>query len=445
LNTYSNIVNNVLQGVELLHVYKGFGGMDLIMVLSIPFMLFISACFSAAEVAMFSLGPRELDKMSREHPKASARINSLLNKPKMLLATLLIGINLVNIAIIITSTIIINNVFDFSSFPILGFSIQVIAVTFIILLIAEVIPKVYSNYKPVKVAKALYKGIIVSEKLFYPFSSLLLFTSLLTERLAKKKTNSLSVEELSKALDLTTDTATPETEKKLLRGIVRFGKLDVKQIMKPRPDVVGVDVNLTMKELHEFILNSGYSRMPVFGESMDKVVGVLYIKDLIGHLEQASDFNWRKLMREPFFVPENKMIDDLLREFQGKKIHLAIVVDEYGGTSGIVTLEDIIEEIVGEINDEFDVEDLVYSKLDDRNYVFEGRVQLNDLCRILDLESDIFENSKGESDTLAGFIIEFTGRIPAKNEEVRFKEIVFAIESADQRKIKRIKVTLPQK
>ncbi len=445
MNTYSNIVNNVLQGVELLHVYKGFGGMDLIMVLSIPFMLFISACFSAAEVAMFSLGPRELDKMSREHPKASARINSLLNKPKMLLATLLIGINLVNIAIIITSTIIINNVFDFSSFPILGFSIQVIAVTFIILLIAEVIPKVYSNYKPVKVAKALYKGIIVSEKLFYPFSSLLLFTSLLTERLAKKKTNSLSVEELSKALDLTTDTATPETEKKLLRGIVRFGKLDVKQIMKPRPDVVGVDVNLTMKELHEFILNSGYSRMPVFGESMDKVVGVLYIKDLIGHLEQASDFNWRKLMREPFFVPENKMIDDLLREFQGKKIHLAIVVDEYGGTSGIVTLEDIIEEIVGEINDEFDVEDLVYSKLDDRNYVFEGRVQLNDLCRILDLESDIFENSKGESDTLAGFIIEFTGRIPAKNEEVRFKEIVFAIESADQRKIKRIKVTLPQK
>ncbi|MCC7302352.1 MAG: gliding motility-associated protein GldE [Bacteroidia bacterium] len=405
-------------------------------------MIFFSACLSAAEVALFSLGPKETEELNEKHPVSAEKVRELLGRPKMLLATMLIGINLVNISTILASTYLFNSLFDFSDRPLLGFLIQVVGVTFILLLLSEVIPKVYSNFKSVQVAHRLVHVVGIMEKIFYPLSRILLYSSWITERLVKAKPRTLSVEELSEALELTTNKETPETEKKLLRGIVRFGKMDVKQIMKPRPDMVCADQNMDFQKLMQFILSSGFSRMPVYKDSVDKIVGILYIKDLLAYLDREPEFNWQTLVREPFFIPESKMIDDLLREFQGKKIHMAIIVDEYGGTTGLVTLEDIIEEIVGEINDEFDVEDVIYSKLDDFSYVFEGRVQLNDLCRILNLESDLFENVKGDSDTLAGFLLEYTGRIPKKGDVLTYKTLQFTIESADNRKIKRIKITL---
>ena len=424
-------------------IYRGFETTHVPLLILVPVMIFLSACFSAAEVALFSLGPKDLHELKSRHPRTGEMIIGLLAKPKMLLATLLIGINLVNIAMIIMSAFLINSIFDFTAHPVLGFMIQIVGVTFLLLMLGEVIPKVYANYRAVPLAAKLAIPVLVCEKLFYPLSRLLLYTSWITEKLARRKPNSLSVEELSEALELTADHTTPETEKKLLRGIVRFGKMDVKQIMRPRPEMTGIDSSLSYGQLIPYILSTGFSRMPVYKGTIDKVTGVLYIKDLLACLDQPPDFNWLSLVRDPFFVPETKMIDDLLREFQGKKIHLAIVVDEYGGTSGLVTLEDIIEEIVGEINDEFDVEDIIYSKLDENNYVFEGRVQLNDLCRILDLGSDTFEDHKGDADTLAGFLLEYTGKIPKKSESVKFRSFIFTIESADNRKIKRVKITLP--
>ena len=338
---------------------------------------------------------------------------------------------------------VMHELFDFTASPRLGFFIQVVVVTFLILLIAEVIPKVYANGHAPSTAGLMAFPMLFLQRILWPFSSLLMATTHFIDKRVKKRGVGISVEELSQALEITHHESATDSEKKLLRGIVQFGNMDAKQIMKPRMDLVAFEMNAKLSKLVEMIRNSGFSRVPVYKESLDKITGVLHIKDLLAHLDKGDDFNWHTLLHEPFFIPENKMLDDLLREFQGKKIHLAVVVDEYGGTSGIVTLEDIIEEIVGEINDEFDDDNLVYSKLDDKNYVFEGKILLNDMCRILDIDSDEFEVAKGDADTLAGFILEFTGKIPRKNEEVRFHEYVFSVESADNRRIKRVKVTLP--
>lgn len=407
-------------------------------------LLLASALVSAFEVAFFALGPKEIDKLKSEEGRRSQIILSMLDRPKRLLATVLVGINLLNIGIVIVSNFIMSTLFDFSAHPLTGFLIQVIVVTFLILMIGEVIPKVYSSYHSLDTVKLLAIPLLIAERILWPISSLLMLSTSFIDKRIRKKGHSISVDELSQALELTTDHSTPETEKRLLKSIVRFGNMDVKQIMKARPDIIAADHQLTFRILLEKIRQSGFSRMPVYRESIDRIIGVLHVKDLLGYLDRDDSFAWQTLVREPFFVPETKMIDDLLREFQGRKIHLAVVVDEYGGTSGIVTLEDIIEEIVGEINDEFDDDDIVYSKLDDYNFVFEGKILLSDLCRIIGIEGDYFENVKGESDTLAGFILEFTGRIPAKNEQIRMHDFIFTIESADNRKIKRVKVTLPK-
>ncbi|MBI2269356.1 MAG: gliding motility-associated protein GldE [Bacteroidetes bacterium] len=406
-------------------------------------LLTFTTAISAAESAFFSLNPGDIEELKKTGHKTDALIIELIDRPKRLLATLLISLNFVNIAIVILSTFVMSELFDFTENRTFGFVLQVVVVTFLILILGEIIPNVYAIQNPLSATRLLVLPTLFFEKVFYPVSSFLIFSTSFIDKRIKKKTHNISVEELSHALELTSEQETPQDDQKILQGIVKFGFTDVKQIMCSRVDVTAFDHSTPFPELIKKIEDSVYSRIPVYKQSFDNVAGVLYIKDILPHLEKP-DFEWQTLLRSPFFVPESKKIDDLLREFQHKKIHLAVVVDEYGGTSGIVTLEDIIEEIIGEINDEFDDDDLVYSKLDPQNYVFEGRIALKDIYRILDIDGKKFEESKGESDTLAGFLIELEGRILARGEKVSFNNLLFTIEAADNRKIKRVKITLPK-
>ena len=411
-------------------------------ILSMLLLLLVVALVSGAESAFFSLSPTDMEELKDSDAKTDDRILLLINGPKRLLATLLISVNFINIAIVILSTFVMEEQFDFSDNPTAGFVTQVVAVTFLILLIGEVIPKIYATQHPLKTSRQLLYFVLFLQKLFYPISSVLVLSTSLMDKVFKPRTHNISVDELSQALELTSDEDIPEEDHKILKGIVKFGNTDVKQIMKPRMDVTAFDYNSGYGKLLADITNSGFSRFPVYKETLDHIAGVLYTKDLLQHLTEADDYQWHANIRPPFFVPENKKIDDLLREFQHRKIHMAIVVDEYGGTSGIVTLEDVIEEIVGEINDEFDDDDLVYSKLDDSNYVFEGKANLNDVYRVLEIEGELFEDAKGEADTVGGLILELEGRIPKKGEKIRFENFLFTIESADSRRIKRVKITI---
>ena len=406
--------------------------------------LCISALISASEVAFFSLSPKSRDDLRKSTSTTDKTVLQIFDKPKRLLATVLIANNLLNIGVVLISEIIVKEELSFIQNPLVTFLIQVVAVTFLILLFAEVIPKVFANQHSLSVARFMAYPISFLEKLLYPLSYVLIKSTGFIDKKIKKKTQSISVEDLSHALDLTISADTPEPEKKILRGIVKFGQMNVKQIMIPRMDITAFDYNEPFKKLMGDILASKYSRVPIYREVIDKISGILYVKDLLPYLDKEDDFKWQALIREPFFVPENKKNDDLLKEFQHRKIHMAVVVDEFGGTSGIVTLEDVIEEIVGEINDEFDDDDLVYSKLDDYNYVFEGKISLSDLSRKLGIDTSLFELPNGrEADTLAGFLIEHTGNIPKKGAEVKFKDYIFTVESADNRKIKRVKITVP--
>ena len=408
-------------------------------------MLLVVALVSAAESAFFSLSPNDMEELRTSDSKVDQKILQIIEAPKRLLATLLISVNFINISIVILNASFIfgaEGLFDFPGSPTLGFVIQVIAVTFLILLIGEVTPKIYATQNPLNTSRKLIYFVFVLQKLFYPISSFLIFTTSLLDKLIKPKLHNISVDELSQALDLTSDEDIPEEDHKILQGIVKFGNTDVKQIMQSRTHVTAFENKIGYTKLLADLTAFGFSRVPIYKESLDNIVGVLYAKDLLQYVDEGDSFNWQSILRPPFFVPENKKIDDLLREFQYKKIHLAVVVDEYGGTSGIVTLEDVIEEIVGEINDEFDDDDLVYSKLDTNNFVFEGKAPLNDVARILEIDGVDFEDAKGEADTLAGLIIEVEGRIPTKNEKIVFKKLVFTIESADNRKIKRVKISI---
>lgn len=405
----------------------------------------ISAMMSAAELAFFSLSVKNKEDLRKSTSSRDKIVLHIYDKPKVLLATILIANNLANIGIVLISEIVAVAELDFATNPLLSFFIQVVAVTFLILLFTEVIPKIFANQHPLSVARFMAFPITFLEKFLYPLSYLLITSTSFIDNKVKKKTQHISVEDLSHALDLTISSDTPESERKILKGIVKFGQVNVKQIMIPRMDITAFDYNSPFRKLLEKILASGYSRVPIFRDAIDKIAGILYVKDLLPYLDDPDDFKWQSLIREPFFVPENKKNDDLLKEFQHRKIHMAVVVDEFGGTSGIVTLEDVIEEIVGEINDEFDDDNLIYSKLDNYNYVFEGKVSLNDLSRKLGIESSVFELANGrEADTLAGFLIEYTGSIPQKGKETKFKGFNFTIESADTRKIKRVKITVPQ-
>ncbi len=410
--------------------------------LTLLLLLILSALISGSEVAYFSINPNEKEILNTSEDKKHIAVNTLLNNPKRLLATILISNNFVNVAIIIISTYAISNSFDFTSIPNwLNLLIQVVGITFMILLFGEVIPKIYATKHALKLATLMAKPLLILKKVFKPFSSLLIYSTSIIDKKIKKKGLDVSIEELSMALDLTEDIPENKDEHKILKGIVKFGETSVKQVMKPRVDVVALDKNIPYNEVIEIILSCGHSRIPIYEESFDNILGLLYVKDLLSHINEKPTFEWLNLIRNPFFVPENKKLDDLLEDFQEKKIHLAIVVDEYGGTSGIITLEDVLEEIVGEISDEFDTEDISYSKIDENTYVFDGKTALNDLPKIIDIEDEsVFEEVAKEADTLAGLVIEIAGKIPQKNEKVTFKNFTFIIEAADKRRVKRIKI-----
>ena len=405
-------------------------------------LLVFSAMISGSEVAFFSLNPSEKEILNSSDIKSHQRVNKLLASPKTLLATILISNNFLNVAIIIISTYTIKNIFNFSTISgWLNLLIQVIGITFVILLFGEVIPKVYATKNALNLAKIMGKPITILQQFVKPISSLLIYSTGIIDRKIKKKGLDVSVEELSHALDLTEDIPSNEEEHKILKGIVKFGEIRVKQVMKARIDVVSIEKDKTFDKVISTILSCGYSRIPIYEDTFDKIVGLLYIKDLLAHIGKEDKFDWTSLIRNPFFVPENKKLDDLLKEFQEKKIHLAIVVDEYGGTSGIVTLEDVLEEIVGEISDEFDEDDVTYSKLDNNTYIFEGKIGLNDVYKIINIEDDsIFEEVKKDADTIAGLVIEIAGKIPQKNDSINYKNFTFIVEAADKRRIKRVKL-----
>ena len=416
---------------------------EILNVLVLVVLLGLSALVSGAEVAFFSLSHSDLETAKDSQNKSDRQVLDLLDKPKELLATILISNNFINVGIVILSTYLSSQVFNLDINGILGFLIQIVLITFMILLFGEVIPKVYANLNALKFANMMASPITVLESVFRVLSiPLLKSTKFIEDKLQKNKGN-ISVSHLEHALELTSDDETSKGEQKILEGIVSFGNTDTKQVMCPRIDMFALNASEKFEDVISELLTKGYSRIPVFKTNIDNISGILYIKDLLPHINEGNDFNWSRLIKPVFFVPENKKIDDLLNDFQEKKIHLAIVVDEYGGTSGLVTLEDIIEEIVGEINDEFDIDELSYSKLDDYNFVFEGKTSLKDFYRVINLDDEsIFEDEKGESDTLAGFILEIAGGFPSKGEVISFDKYDFKIEAVDRKRIKQVKVTL---
>lgn len=411
-------------------------------------LLLCSALISGTEVAFFSLSQTDLDTLSSDK-KDEALIISLLEKPRKLLATILITNNFINILIVLLFATLAENLFGYFDYQIdvyffqlpLRFLIEVILVTFLILLFGEVLPKVYASRNALRFSKLMSKFISSVNVLLTPFSLPLISLTKWVENRLGNKNNSISVETLSQALELTSEGATTKDEQKILEGIVNFGNTETIQIMKPRIDIFALSDEESYEEVLEKILKNGYSRNPVYQENIDNIIGVLYAKDLLAHLDKKN-FKWQELIREPFFVPENRKLDDLLGDFRERKNHLAIVVDEYGGTSGLVTLEDVIEEIVGDINDEFDDDDLSYSRIDANNFIFEGKTTIKDFCRVLDDEDEqIFEEAKGESETLAGFLLEISGKFPKKGEKINFKKYTFTIEAVDVRRIQQIKAT----
>lgn len=411
-----------------------FNFIDLIYIIILLLLLFSSAAISGSEVAYFSLTPGQLEELRQ---KGYEKVYNLYKKPEKLLATILISNNFVNVGIVILSSYLVDSLFDFTANPLLGFFIQVVVVTFVILLFGEIIPKLYANRSAISMAIFMAAPLTFLGVVFRPLSALLIgSTSLISKKIAKK--NSISIDQLSKALELTKDSDINE-EKEILEGIVRFSNIYAIDIIQPRINVIAIDQEDHFDHIREVIIGHGYSRMPVYEENLDNIVGILYIKDLLAHLGETEDFKWQSLIRPAYFVPETKKINDLLEEFQSKKVHLAIVVDEYGGTSGIVTMEDILEEIVGEINDETDEQERTYIKIKNNAFIFEGHTLLNDFEKITGLEDDSFEEIEGEADTLAGLILEIKGELPKKNDIITYKEHKFTILDVDNRRIKKIK------
>jgi len=423
-------------------------GVFILKIVLLLLLLLCSALISGAEVALFGLSPTNLNEMNESGSSKGRLINKLMDRPKKLLATILIANNAINIGIVLLFSAIGDTLFAgidqvLFGFISLRFVLEVVVATFLILMFGEILPKIYANRNRQQFAQFMALPINILDRLFYPISMpMRAVTIFLQERLGRKKSN-FGVDHLSQALELTSEGDTTKEEQKILEGIVSFGNTDTKQVMRPRIDIFALNEQMKFPEVMDEIKKNGFSRIPVFSENMDNVLGVLYVKDLLAHIDRKS-FNWMKLIREPYFVPENKKLDDLLLEFQEQKKHLAIVVDEYGGTSGIVTLEDIIEEIVGDISDEFDDEDLIFSKLDDHNYVFEGKTTLKDFYRVVKIEDEqLFEEQKGESETIAGFVLEIAGSFPKRGEKVLFGDYQFVVESLDKKRLKQIKVTLP--
>jgi len=416
--------------------------------LTIVVLLFCSALVSGSEVALFSLKPSDFTTDESKITNKETIIIALLDRPKKLLATILIANNFINIAIVLLYSSI-SHLFrpaeqiNLAGLPV-DFIIDIIIVTFLLLLFGEIFPKVYANRNRVEFSHFMAYPILVLDKVFSPVSLPLRYVSNIIEsKLGKQKAN-LSVDQLSHALELTRESETSQEEKKILKGIVSFGNIDAKEVMRPRLDVVALNYEQSFKDLLEQIKTEGYSRVPVYKDDIDNIEGILYIKDLLPYLDKSS-FKWQSLLREPYFVPENKKLDDLLNDFKSQKNHIAIVVDEYGGTSGLITLEDIIEEIVGDISDEFDDEDIIYSKIDNKTFIFEGKTSMKDFYQIIKLNEEqieSFEEQRGETETIAGFLLEYMKGFPKQNQEISFSGFRFVTEVIDDRRIKQVKVII---
>ena len=405
-------------------------------------LLFLSAVLAGSEVAFFSLNADQRISLRESEVSSEKTVSQLLDKPQQLLATLLIAINFVNIIFITLANYLTSMVLGQQSMETLLVTLFLLfGVTFIITFFGELIPKVWAQQNNLNFARYSAPLISFLNFVFLPLSKALLGISGLIEKRVKKKSYTLTSQELNQALEITTDENTSDREKDILRGILNFGNISVKSVMQARRDIVAFDTSMNFHELMDLINKNGYSRVPVFNETIDKIEGILYIKDLLKHIDQDENFDWIPLLHSPFFVPENKKIDDLLYDFQEKRVHMAIIVNEYGETEGLVTMEDIIEEIVGEINDEFDEVEADYKKIADNIYVFEAKTSLNDFCRVFEIEAAYFEKAKGESETLAGLIIELFGRIPSAGEEIEFENFTFKVQSVDTRRIKKVRVT----
>lgn len=413
---------------------------------------------SASEIAFFSLSNVEINQLRDSDDAADNRVAALLDQPRFLLSTILITNNLVNIGVVVTSYFVTRGFFDaiglIDSVNILTIDVpryvaelvwNVLVVTFFLVLFGEATPKVFATQNKLGVARAMAGVLSLLNRIWFPFNYVLVNSTVVLEKRLKKHNAEIDIEEINKAIEITVEKKDSKQDAKLLKGIVHFGNIMVKQIMRPRTDVASIDYELNFTELMEYVREMGYSRFPVYKESLDSVVGVLNIKDLIVHLNEAETFEWQQLVREPFFVPETKKIDDLLREIQENRKHLAVVVDEYGGTSGIVTLEDIVEEVVGDIKDEFDeIVDSRFRKIDNKNFLFEGRIPLIDACRLIDISPDTFEDVKGEAETLGGLLLELANKIPKNGDEIRYENFKFLILSVNNNRIEKVKLTNEQ-
>jgi putative hemolysin len=416
-----------------------------VLVMVLFLLLFLSFVLSGSEVAFFSLTYKDINNLKSKQQAPYKRIVDLLEQPKILLASLLIANSFINISIIIISNLLIDDMFNFERFNAVWveFLIKVIAVSFLLVLFGEVMPKVLATQNNVRFAKD-FGGIVqtVSYLCSGLSKGLVKYSDIVERRLAKRTSGAYSLEELDHAIDLTTQNTASENEKNILKGIVKFGNITVKQVMQTRVDVHGIDQNISFGELVATVRDLHYSRLPVYKEDLDNVVGMIHTKDMIAYLHQPDNFDWQPLLRQPYFVHEQKFIEDLLKEFQSKRIHFAVVVDEFGGTSGIVTLEDILEEIIGEIKDEFDEEETGYKKIDDNTYIFEGRMMIIDVCKIMDLPTDTFDAVKGESDSLAGLVLELAGEIPQTGKVVNSGDFEFAVLEIEKNRIQKVKLTV---
>ncbi|WP_346861263.1 gliding motility-associated protein GldE [uncultured Draconibacterium sp.] len=412
----------------------------IISIVVVLFLLLTSALISGSEVAYFSLSATDKKKLKKEN-KTNERVRKNLDSPEKLLATILVTNNFVNVGIIILTAFISNNLVEFVEAPALEFIFQVVLITFFLLLFGEIIPKVYASHFALSFAKFMALPLQTLEKIFSPLNAILIYSTGFVNRRLQKHKKDISMNDISQALELTSDQELSE-EKDILEGIVKFGNKDVSEIMKPRVDVVSLDIKTDFHQVLDVINNTGYSRIPVYIDSFDNISGILYIKDILPHSHKATTFRWQTLIRAPFYVPDTKKISSLLEEMQKAKIHLAIVVDEYGGTSGIVTLEDILEEIVGDITDEFDEEENFFTKISDNEFSFDAKVLLGDFYKVVNCDDTIFNDVKGDADTLAGLILELKGEIPTLHEKIKCKNFAFTIEEVDNRRIKQIKVLI---
>lgn len=417
----------------------------------IVLMIIVSAMMSASEVAYFSFTKPEIDDLRGSDDSAEQRIARLLEKPRYLLSSILITNNLMNVGVVITAYFITKQIFDFhdlvfGTLTVPGFLLEflwnVIVVTFFLVLFGEATPKVFATYNKVKIARFMSTIFIFLNRIYTPLNYILVDSTSFLEKKLRRHNAEIDIEEINRAIEITVERKESKQDAKLLKGIVHFGNIPVKQVMRSRTDVAAVDSGWSFFELMKFVRDTGYSRYPVYTENMDTVVGVINIKDLLPHLNEHENFQWQGIIRKPFFIPENKKIDDLLREIQTNRNHLAVVVDEFGGTSGIITLEDILEEVVGDIKDEFDdTAESDFKKIDDKNFLFDGKITLADVCKLIELPADFFESKRGEAETLGGFILELTGRFPKNGDEMKFANYRFIIISISNNRIEKIKVT----